>query len=168
MGSGLRSGLFRSGRLGEEGTGKRVGRSGRVGGFVFAKHAVDEGAEFQFLENPSQRFLVRLFADEGLHVELDGDIGLDGGQEFGEDNLLPVRLDLRLQGALQLVGVGQQVLDAAELGDEFLCRLLAYMSMTCRVDWMSNFALTSSVPITSKPPVCLGRYMKTCSPTSWP
>ena len=42
------------------------------------------------------------------------------------------------------------------------------MSMTCRVDWMSNFALTSSVPITSNPPVCLGRYMKTCSPTSWP
>ena len=97
-----------------------------MGGFVFAKHAVDEGAEFQFLENPAQRFLVRLFADEGLHVELDGDIGLDGGQELGEDNLLPVRLDLRLQGALQLVGVGQQVLDAAELGDEFLCRLLAY------------------------------------------
>ena len=96
MDFGLRSDLFRSGRLGEEGTSKRVGRSGRVGSFAFAKHAVDEGAEFQFLENSSQCFLVWLFSDEGLHVELDGDIGLDGGQELGEDDLLPVRLDLCL------------------------------------------------------------------------
>ena len=40
------------------------------------------------------------------------------------------------------------------------------ISMTCAGDWISNFAFTSSMPITSKPPVCLGRYMKTFPPTS--
>ena len=42
------------------------------------------------------------------------------------------------------------------------------MSITCAGDWISNFAFTSSMPITSKPPVCLGRYMNTLFVTSWP
>ena len=42
------------------------------------------------------------------------------------------------------------------------------MSITCWVDWMSNLAFTCSIPITSNPPVCLGRYMNTFSDTNWP
>ena len=42
------------------------------------------------------------------------------------------------------------------------------MSITCWVDWISNLAFTCSIPMTSKPPVCLGRYMNTFSDTSCP
>ena len=42
------------------------------------------------------------------------------------------------------------------------------MSITCAGDWMSNLAFTSSTPITSKPPVCLGRYINTLSLTNCP
>ena len=53
-------------------------------------------------------------------------IGADGGQVFGEDYLLGVLLHPLLEGSLQLVGVGDEFVHAAELGHEFLSGLLPH------------------------------------------
>ena len=118
-------------RLGKQSAGKEVGcRRGWGGGgrvaVSFFEYPVDECAEFQLFENLAEFFFVRFFPDERIHIEPDGDICFDGSKEFGEGNHFPVCLHLRFQCAFQLVGVFQQVLDAAEFGNQLLCGFLAH------------------------------------------
>ena len=128
-----RGAIFGSGglRLGKQSPGKEVGyrrgwsRGGRIAASLF-EYPVDECAEFQLLENLAEFFFVRFFADERIHVELNGNICFDGGKEFGEGNHLAVGLHFRFQCAFQLVGMLQQIFDAAEFGNQFLCGFLAH------------------------------------------
>ena len=128
-----RGAVFGSGglRLGKQSPGKEVGyrrgwsRGGRIAASLF-EYPVDECAEFQLLENLAEFFFVRFFADERIHVELNGNICFDGGKEFGEGNHLAVGLHFRFQCAFQLVGMLQQIFDAAEFGNQFLCGFLAH------------------------------------------
>ena len=118
-------------RLGKQSPGKEVGyrrgwsRGGRIAASLF-EYPVDECAEFQLLENLAEFFFVRFFADERIHVELNGNICFDGGKEFGEGYHLAVGFHFRFQCAFQLVGMFQQILDTAEFGNQFLCGLLAH------------------------------------------
>ena len=113
-------------RTGKECSGVRVGFVGGSGGGGLLQHPVDERAEFQFIKNFAQGFFVGFFAHQCLHVEFDGYIGLDGSQKLGERDLFLVGLHLCLQCALELVGILQQVFDAAKLSDEFLSRFFAH------------------------------------------
>jgi len=65
-------------------------------------------------------------AAERLEGDVEGHVGLDGGEKFGEANLLGVLLDALLERTLQLVGVGEQPFHAAKLRDELRCRLGAH------------------------------------------
>ena len=105
--------------------GARIHPGGRGGGGL-PQDAVQQGAELQFGENLAQGFRVRLLAHQGLHVQRDGHVGLDGGQELGEGDLFLVGFHFVSQSALQVLGVRQEVLDVAELGDEFLRGFLAH------------------------------------------
>ena len=61
-----------------------------------------------------------------MQVQFDGHIGLDGGEELRESDEFLVGLHFRLQCTFQLVGIGQQVLDASELGNQLLCGFLSH------------------------------------------
>ena len=123
-------------RLCKQSSGKKVGCAccrltcSRSGSIAFAKDAVDKCAEFQFTENLAEFLLVGFFAYQAVHVECDGSIGLDGGQEFGESDHFAVRLYFGLQGSFQLVGVFEQIFDAAELGYQLLSGFLAHAGTT--------------------------------------
>ena len=128
-----RGAVFGSGglRLGKQSPGKEVGyrrgwsRGGRIAASLF-EYPIDECAEFQLLENLAEFLFVRFFADERIHVELNGNICFDGGKEFGEGYHLAVGFHFRFQCAFQLVGMFQQVFDTAEFGNQFLCGFLAH------------------------------------------
>ena len=108
------------GLLREEGSG--VGRGGGGGP---SEYAVQQRAELQFGENLPEGLGVGLASGQGLHVQVDGHVGLDGGEELGEGDLFAVVLDLLAEGAFQLVRMLQQCLYAPELCDELLGGLLS-------------------------------------------
>ena len=90
------------------------------------EHSFHECTEFHLFENFSKSFFVGSLALQFMQVQFDGHIGLDGGKELGESDEFLVGFHFCLQGTFQLVGVGQQVLDASELGDELLCGFLSH------------------------------------------
>ena len=97
------------------------------GGFLIGSHhAVEQAPELQVFEYPLERFLVRLLPFQPVHIEADGYIGLDGGKEFGEQDLFAVGFYLGLDGTFQLTGMFEQVFDASELGYQFLGSLFAH------------------------------------------
>jgi len=96
------------------------------GRFVALQHTVGQVAELQFLEQRAQLLFVRFLYEQAIHVEFDGHIRLDGGQEAGELDFFCMFFYFLLERSFQLVGVGQQILDTAKFSDEFQCRLLAY------------------------------------------
>ena len=69
--------------------------------FCFFKIAVRHGLELQFVEDFPQFRLVGFLHLQFVEIQLDGHIGFDGGEEFGEADLLLVRLHLGLHRALQ-------------------------------------------------------------------
>ena len=130
---GLRIGLFRSrgwfhsteqGKLSASFLGSRC--FDRRVALLAIEHSFHECTEFHLLENFSKSFFVGSFPFQFMQVQFDGHIGLDGGKELGESDELLVGFHFCLQGTFQLVGVGQQVLDASELGDELLCGFLSH------------------------------------------
>ena len=85
-----------------------------------------EGTELQFFENFTEFALIGAFPLQCVQIQFDGNIGLDSGQKFGEADLFAVGLNLCTDGSLQLVGMFQQVLDAAEFGNQFLSCFFSY------------------------------------------
>ena len=118
------------GRLGKQSSGIRIGCGGigrrGKGSIRLFQNTVDERAKFQLFENLTKFFFVRFFADECIHVELDGHVHFDGRKEFGESNHFPVCLYFGFKRAFQLVGMGKQVFDAAEFRYQFLRGFLAH------------------------------------------
>ena len=86
---------------------------------------VEEAAELEFGVELTQRIAVGVADGTRGGVELDRCVGDDRGEELGEADLLGVRLDLRAERALELVGRFEQPFDAAKLGEQLLRRLLA-------------------------------------------
>ena len=86
----------------------------------------EEAAELEFGVELTQRIAVGFADGTRSGVELDRCVGDDRGEELGEANLLGVRLDLRPECTLELVGRLEQSLDAAELGEQLLRRLLTH------------------------------------------
>ena len=84
----------------------------------------EEAAELEFGVELTQRIAVGFADGTRGGVESDRCVGDDRGEKLGEADLLGVRLDLRAECALELVGRLEQSLDAAELGEQLLRRLL--------------------------------------------
>ncbi len=116
---------------------------------LFFQNAIDECAEFQLLENLAELLFVRFFANE-RPCRAEWVRRFDGCEEFGESNHFPVGFHFCFQCSFQLVGMGQQVFDAAEFGNQF-CAVFSptpgqpgmlseespispSISMTCSVD----------------------------------
>ena len=95
-------------------------------GCLVTQYPVGEGAEFQLLEDGAQFLAVDGFASQSYLVEGQRHVGANRGQETREFNLLAVRLDFGFESPLQLVGMGQQIFDAAKVGDEFHGCLFAH------------------------------------------
>ena len=96
-----------------------------AGDEVPAEEFFAEGVEFELREEGPHRVAV-----EGLHGEVveglrDGDVEDDGGELFGEEGLRLVLLDAFLEFALQLVGIGEEVLHGIKFAEEFLGGLFA-------------------------------------------
>ena len=94
--------------------------------FFLLELSFGQGAELQFFKQCLQLFLVRLFHAQFVHVECDGCIRPDSGEEFGEGNHLLVGLHFCADGSFQLVGMLQQVFDTAELVNQFGCRFFSH------------------------------------------
>ena len=77
----------------------------------------EEAAELEFGVELTQRIAVGFADGTRSGVESDRCVGDDRGEELGEADLLGVRLDLRAECALELVGRLEQSLDAAKLGE---------------------------------------------------
>ena len=85
----------------------------------------EEAAELEFGVEFAEGVAIG-FADGARGgVEPNRRVGDDRGEELGEADLLGVRLDLRAERALELVGRFEQPFDAAKLGEQLLRRLLA-------------------------------------------
>ena len=78
---------------------------------------VEEAAELEFGVELTQRVAVGFADGTRGGVESNRCVGDDRGEELGEADLLGVRLDLRAECALELIGRLEQSLDTAELGE---------------------------------------------------
>ena len=67
----------------------------------------------------------RVREHEVVPGDFDGHVEDDGGEFLGEQRLVGVGLDVFLLLAFELRGIGDEILDGAELGDEFFRGLLA-------------------------------------------
>ena len=99
-------------------------------GLPTVDQALGEGAEFQLVEDLAQGLQIDGFAAQFVGLEGDGYICYDGGQPFGHADLIGVLDDFLLLSALELIGVGEQILDGTELLDEFLGILGAHARAT--------------------------------------
>ena len=86
----------------------------------------EEAAELEFGVELSKGVAIGFADGTRGGVELDRCVGDDRGEKLGEADLLGVRLDLRPECTLELVGRLEQSLDAAELGEQLLRRLLTH------------------------------------------
>ena len=87
---------------------------------------VDELGEFQIQEQLVQSVVVRRLAQVALRVEIDGGVGVDGGQVIGHAGV-PLALNELLPGGglhVHLVQVGIQPVDGGLLGQQGHGRLL--------------------------------------------
>jgi len=60
-----------------------------------------------------------------LRIHVNGRVAIDGGQSLGEQRLVAMLFEVFPELALQFGGVGQQILDAAVLRDQFARGFLA-------------------------------------------
>ena len=87
---------------------------------------IQELTELEAFEDILQPVPIGLFQLEKFHVEADWNFLVDSGQPLALLDFLDVLLYLFLQRTLQFIRRSQQILDASELLDELLSRLLAH------------------------------------------
>ncbi|MPM88390.1 hypothetical protein SDC9_135493 [bioreactor metagenome] len=100
--------------------GSHRGRRGLI------EHSIQEGTELQRLKKRFHCLPVHLFSGEILFFYLNRYVGFDRSQKFRENNLFAILLYLLLQCSFQLIGIGQQVFNRAELFEQLYGCLLSY------------------------------------------
>ena len=95
-------------------------------GFEFvAKQTPANRIEFELDEQLLEFLLVRRAELQAVEVHLERDFTVDCCEPFREQRRVAVLLEILAELALQFGGVGQQILDAAVLDDQFAGGLLA-------------------------------------------
>ena len=89
------------------------------------EESLREGAELELIEEGLQRLVIAAGEDEIVPSDFHGHIEQDGGELLGEQRLVGMGLDALLLLALQPGGIGDEILDRAEFGDELFRRFLA-------------------------------------------
>ena len=97
-----------------------------LGDGLWARPFIQQLTELEAFEDILQPVRVGLTQCEKVHVEADWNLLIDSGQPLALLDFLDVSLYLFLQRTLQFVRRNQQILDASELLDELLSRLLAH------------------------------------------
>ena len=93
---------------------------------MFIKNSARKAFKLQIAEDFLQTFLVGFLDSKLFEIQLHGNVGLDGGEKFGQRNFLAVVLHLLLYCTFELVGGGEQVVDAAKLVYQFHGGLFAH------------------------------------------
>ena len=91
----------------------------------FFKNLVCQLLKLQFCEDFAQFLFVGFHESQFVHIEFDGDIGLDGCEEVARLNVVDMLCDFFLQRTLQFVGSREQLFDASEFVNQFHGRFLA-------------------------------------------
>lgn len=155
----------------------------REGERLSFQDTVDEGTKFQLFKNLAELFFVRLFADKCVHVELDRYVHFDGCKEFEKAiisrfastlvlsapfsrSVWASRFSMLPNSATSFCAVFSHARTAGDVIGRVAHQSQHVDDLLCGLDIELRFYL--SMPMTSNPPLCLGRYMNTFSDTSWP
>ncbi len=98
-----------------------------------ARHTRHKAFELQILENGKQLLPVRRTRLEAPGIHIHRDIRADGGEKLGKPDVLRVFLHFLPERTLEVPGIVEKILHAAEIPDQLHRRLLAHTRTTGNV-----------------------------------
>ena len=92
----------------------------------FVEKLVGKCSKFQFGENSTQCLLVWFHHLQVIHVQFDGNIGSNRGEELRHLDVIHRCFDFLAQLSFYLIGIAQQVFYGSKLVDQFHSSFLSY------------------------------------------
>ena len=92
----------------------------------FVEKLVGKCSKFQFGENRTQCLLVWFHHLQIIHVQFDGNIGANRGEELRHLDIIHRCFNLLTKLTFHLIGVAQQVFNCSKLVDQFYGSFLSY------------------------------------------